>query len=400
MIPFYRPYLDKTELLAAIRPGPARDTFESTLAARVKARYAVAFAYGRSAIFAALKALSISQAAVIVPAYTCAIVAEAVLKTNNRPLFVDIDLADYNMSLRALKAALTPQTQAVIATHLYGYPTDVNQIRNILGTDQIPVIEDSASGLLTFSPGTAALQGDIGIYSFGPAKPLYTVQGGVAVTNSADLYQKLKAYREKEMGQLPGVIIAKRWANLLASYLVFNEPVYGLLHKAGVVGSQKQTGATEYETSPESMPADYATGYADFQARIGLVQLDKLDTILANRKALTNLYTRELSNITPLTPAPVVAGATYSYYTIRVKKRDAIGFSRQMLRKKIAVDTAYDYTLPALKPYLSFAKGSYPCAQQAAHQVVNLPNYPGLSQNKASYIAESVRQVLRDQNAG
>lgn len=214
MIPFYRPYLDGSELLAALRPGPGRSEFESALATRVGARYGVAFAYGRSAIMASLKALNISQADVIVPTYICIVVAEAVVMSDNRPVFVDINLADYNMDVQALKDTLTSQTQAVIAMHLYGYPTDVDAIRAVSGDDRVIIIEDCASGLLTFSPGTSELRGDIGVFSFGPAKPLYTVQGGVAVTNSLDLYNKIKAYRDREMSWLPITVWAKRFTQI------------------------------------------------------------------------------------------------------------------------------------------------------------------------------------------
>jgi perosamine synthetase len=393
VIPFYRPYLDRSELLAALRPGPERGEFESALAARVGARYGVAFAYGRSAIMACLKALNISGADVIVPAYTCAVVAEAVVMSDNRPVFADIDLADYNMDIHALKEALTPQTKAIIATHLYGYPTDLDAIRAAAGDDRVIIIEDCASGLLTFSPGTSELRGDIGVFSFGPAKPLYTVQGGVAVTNSLDLYEKIKAYRDREMSHLPITVWAKRWGRLVASYVMFNESVYGLLQQARLAGAQKRMQAGS-GSSPEKTPHDYTTAYTDFQGRVGLAQLEKLDTVLAKRRALAELYDRELRGVPGLSPAPIVAGATYSYYSLRVERRDEIDFRHRMLVKGIAVDHAYDYALPLLTPYQPYAKGEYPRAEQAAREVVNLPNYPGLSEAKARYIAECARYSI------
>jgi perosamine synthetase len=393
MIPFYRPYLDRSELLAVFRPGPGRNEFESALAARVGARYGVAFAYGRSAIMAASKALGISGADVIMPAYTCVVVAEAVVMSDNRPVFVDINPVDYNMDVQALKEALTPQARAIIATHLYGYPADVEAIRAATGDDRVIIIEDCASGLLTFSPGASELRGDIGIFSFGPAKPLYTVQGGVAVTNSFDLYNRLKTYRERKMCQLPTIVRAKRWARLFASYVAFNESVYGLLQRARLTGAQKRTQG-ETDSLPEETPSDYASAYTDFQARVGLAQLDKLDAVLAKRRALTELYDRELQGVPGLSPAPIIAGATYSYYTLQVERRDEIGFRNRMLAKGVAVDQAYDYAIPLLELYRPYARGKYPRAEQAARRAVNLPNYPGLSEAKARYIAKCVRHSV------
>lgn len=395
MIPFYRPYFDHSELLAALRPGGGRCKFESALAARVGAKYGIAFAYGRSGIIASLKALELGQAEVIMPAYTCLVMAQAVVASGNRPIFVDIDLADYNMDISAIKAALTPQTRAIVATHLYGYPTDVDAIRATAGDERVIVIEDCAQGLLTPFPGTAGLRGDIGLFSFGPNKQLSTIQGGVIVTNSLDLYEKIKAYRDKEASQISTKVWAKRWARLIASYLVFNKPVYGLLQRAGLIGwgSHDSDGANPLAAE---MPDDYATAYMDFQGRVGLVQLRKLDTVLARRRALAELYDRELRDLPGLSPAPIIAAATYSQYTLRITRRDEINFPLRMLTHGVSVDQAFDYALPYLKPYRSYARGEYPRAKQVAREVVNLPSYPNLSTADVQYIAEGARRSLQE----
>ncbi|MDH4137811.1 MAG: DegT/DnrJ/EryC1/StrS family aminotransferase, partial [Anaerolineae bacterium] len=233
MIRKYRPYLDLSDILAALRPGTGRNEFESAVAARVGARYAVAFAYGHSGAIASLKALGVTEAEVILPAYTCTVMADSVVASGNRPVFVDIDLADYNMGLDAMKATLTLQTRAIVATHMYGYPTNVDAIREAVGDERVLIIEDRALGLLTSTLGTTDLRGDIGLFSFGPNKHLFTVQGGVIATNSIDLYEKIKACRDREMDHLPAAVWIKRWMRLLFSYLPFGDSIslHGLLNK-------------------------------------------------------------------------------------------------------------------------------------------------------------------------
>jgi len=395
MLPFYRPYFDHSELLAALRPGGGSREFESALAARVGAKYGVAFAYGRTGLIAVLRALGISQAEVILPAYTCLVMAQAVVASGNRPVFVDIDLADYNMDISLLRTALTSQTRAVVATHLYGYPTDVDAIRATIGDDHTIVIEDCAQGLLTPFPGTTGLRGDIGLFSFGPNKQLSTIQGGVIVTDSSDLYAKILAYREGETQQAAIKVWARRWARLIGSYLVFNKPTYGLLQRAGIIGwgSRESDGVNP---SASEMPSDYATAYMGFQGRVGLAQLRKLDTVLTKRRALADVYDRELQGLSGLVPAPVVGGATYAQYTVRVSQRDEIDFPLRMLAHGVAVDQAYDYALPYLRPYRSYARGEYPCAEQVAREVVNLPIYPDLSAADARYVAGCTRRALKE----
>jgi perosamine synthetase len=396
MIPYYRPYYGWSELLAALETGTGRGEFESALAARVGARYAVAFAYGRSGAIAVLKALGLTHAEVILPAYTCEVMAEAVVATANRLAFVDINLGDYNMDVQALKRALTPQTRVVVATHLYGYPTDVDAIRAIVGDERVFILEDCAQGLLTFSPGTSQLRGDLGLFSCGPGKPICTVQGGAIVTNSYDLYEKISAYRDEEMNQSSVKVWAKRWAWLLASYLVFQKWPYGLMYRCRYRANVADNTYLRFDRSPDPLPSDVAVTYAHFQARIGLAQLRKLDGMLGKRRALATLYTQALSDVAAIHPAPLIEGATYSFYTLRVPRRDKIGFRKCMARYGISVDQSYDYALPYLRPYRSFAREEYPRALQAASEVVNLPNYPGLSLADARLVADCVRHCVEE----
>ncbi len=394
MIPYYRPYYDWAEVLAVLQFGTGRTAFESALAARVGARYGIAFAYGRSGVIAVLKSLELNQAEVILPAYTCEAMAKAVVACGNRPSFVDIRLNDYNMDVSQLKPALTPQTRVVVATHLFGYPVDVDAIRDIVSNERITILEDCAQGLLTFSPGTSKLRGDVGLYSFGPHKPLCTVQGGVVVTNSFDLYEKIKSYRDKEMNQFSATLWVKRFAWLLASYVVFRKWTYGLLYwyryRAKSVGGVRP----QIDFSPETLPTDLAIAYSDFQARIGLAQLRKLDVILAKRRALADMYDQELRDVPGISSAPIIDGATYTFYTMRVTRRDEINFRKRMAACGVNVDQAYDFALPYLKPYRSFAREAYRCALLASREVVNLPNYPGLSLTDARYVAECVRNCV------
>lgn len=396
MIHQYRPNFDWHELLMVLRPGIGRSELESALAARVGARYGIAFAYGRSSIVAACKVLGLAQAEVIVPAYTCSVVAEAVVISGNRPVFVDIDLADYNMDIRALKDALTSQTRAIIATHMYGYPADVAAIRAAAGDDRILIIEDAALlGPLNSGPGGTGLRGDMAFFSFSPGKHLYAVRGGIVVTNSADLYEKLRAYRDKEMNGLPWKVWAKRLARFMTGYMMLNAPMFEVWNKINQTGPM-QRARDRLGLAQVEMPDDYATSLADFQGRVGLAQLRKFDAILARHRAWAESYDRELRDVPGVRLAPIIAGATYSHYALRVERRDEIGFRQRMRAKGIEVGTAFIHVVPYMKPYQPYAKGTYPRAEQAAREVVNLPNYPGLSAANVQYIAESTRCSLQE----
>lgn len=124
------------------------------------------------------------------------------------------------------------------------------------------------------------------------------------------------------------------------------------------------------------------------------MQLRKVDSILAKRRALARLYDHELHDLAGICPAPLVDNATYAYYTLRVSGRDEIDFKRRMISRGVSVDKVYDYALPYLAPYRPLARGAYPRATQAASEVVNLPCYPDLQEAQARYIAACVRDCV------
>jgi dTDP-4-amino-4,6-dideoxygalactose transaminase len=324
------------------------------------------------------------------------VVVHAVVASGNRPKFVDIDLVDYNMDLRALKRALTPHTGAVVATHMYGYPTDVDAIRAAVGDEKVIIVEDSAQSIHLLSSESGGLRGDLGLFSFGPGKPLSTFEGGVVVTNSSNFYEKIKAYRDKEMNRPLFKAQVKRWARFLVSYKLFRRGIYALWHqnRTKLIGSIDP----EFNLTPDYMPDDMAMAYPDFQARLGLVQLSKLDLILARRRALARLYDYNLHGLMGICPAPLVENATYAFYTLRVSNRDKIGFRQHMVSRGVAVGRTYNYVLPHLKPWRPFASETYPRAAQAAREVVNLPCYPGLQEAQARYISACVREFANEIN--
>ena len=133
MTPRFKPALGWSELLALFKfKRGAVKKFEQAFARKFEAVDAVSFPYGRSAQWAFFKALGIEGAEVIMPSYTCSVVAHAVSLSGNTPRFVDIDLYDYNMNLDLAETLITPKTRAVIATHTFGYPQDLDRLEKMV----------------------------------------------------------------------------------------------------------------------------------------------------------------------------------------------------------------------------------------------------------------------------
>lgn len=394
MIPFYRPYLNQDELLAALRAKNGREEFERAVANQMGAKFGIAFAYGRVGLFATLKALNIQESEIILTAYTCVVMAQSIVISGNQPVFVDINLTDYNMDLDLLPRALTSKTKMIIATHMYGYQSDVNAIRTMVNDESILIVEDCAQKVFSPWQTNSQLQGDIGLCSFGLNKELSTVQGGIILTNSADLYQKIKSYRDQTLNEQIFRVWIKRWLRFFANYLVYQKMVYGVLHKINVVGLKNRLDETS-DFNPAKLPSDFNTAFFGFQGRIGLAQLKKFRRILDKRHAIAQFYNQKLEQEPGIICPPLTSDANLSYYTLRIPKRDEIKFRHQLLVKGVAVDETYEYSLPYLKPYRIYARTNYPNSLEAAHQVVNLPIYPDLSITQIKYIVASIRSILQ-----
>lgn len=401
MIPKTRPNLSAVDILSILRPGTTQRDFEEATAAQSGARHGLSFAYAHAGFFALLKAMRVTEAEVIIPAYTCRVMPEVILATGNVPVFVDIDLADYNMNLSALKSAVTSKTRVIVATHMFGYPVDVDAIREIANSKRIVVVEDAALTFPRSMRDLGGLRGDVGLFSFGPGKPLFTIRGGVIITNDTMLYEKIGSYRDREMYHLLPRELVKRWALLTIHYLRSRHSIYSIVQQTNLskdtilnLTSRFRQAGQDDDTPTSLLPGDYSSRYARFQARIGLAQLRKSDVIVSQRRILAKLYDEGLHGIPELTPAPIVEGASYSLYTVRVRDRDSIGFRQKMRRKGIETGHTFNYALPNLERYRPYAQFPYSCAEQASQEVVNLPTYTDLTETQVRYIVSSARQIV------
>ncbi|HEO63725.1 MAG TPA: DegT/DnrJ/EryC1/StrS family aminotransferase, partial [Candidatus Omnitrophica bacterium] len=177
--------------------------FESEFASYCGVKYAVGVNSGTDALRLALLSLGIkAQEEVIVPAFTYIATAMAVSYTGARPVFCDINEEDYNIDLNDLKKKITPKTKAIIPVHLYGQPADMPEILKIASEYNLKVIEDSAQahGAAIYCGSELKMAGslsDLGCFSFYPTKNLGCYgDGGIVVTDSEDLYDKLLKLRD------------------------------------------------------------------------------------------------------------------------------------------------------------------------------------------------------------
>jgi len=240
--------------------GPRVAEFERAFADYVGAEHAVAVSSCTTALHLALLALGIrSGDEVICPSFSFIASANCIVHAGGRPVFVDIDPDTYNLDPQRIEEAITPQTRAVLAVHQIGLPAALDEILSIAERHGLPVVEDAACAIGSEYHGrrVGAPHSVMACFSFHPRKILTTGEGGMITTANADLAARLRGLRQHAMSLSDA-------ARHTARQVVFE--------RYDEVG--------------------YNYRMTDLQAAIGLVQLGRLDGLLARRRYLADRYSK------------------------------------------------------------------------------------------------------------
>ncbi|HRH23862.1 MAG TPA: DegT/DnrJ/EryC1/StrS family aminotransferase, partial [Candidatus Magasanikbacteria bacterium] len=156
------------------------------------------FDSGRSALEISLKTLGIGEGdEVIVQAYTCVVVVNAIKWVGAIPVYVDVR-PDFNIDVEKIKPKITPKTKAIIAQHTFGIPCEIDRIVHIARENGLAVIEDAAHVIEGEYKGKKlGTYGDIGMFSFGSDKPISCGRGGALITTNDAIGEKIGAEYEK-----------------------------------------------------------------------------------------------------------------------------------------------------------------------------------------------------------
>lgn len=392
IIPRYHPYLDFEEIKSLFDSTEnVVQKFEKNFAKLVGSKYAVTFSHGRSALYCILKSLNIEKKEILIPSYTCGIVPSVIIDSGNIIRFTDISMKDYNMVVDDAIKKISKKTKAVVPVHTYGYPVDIKYLTQRIPKD-VYIIEDAALALLSKNTGK---YGDITFYSLDILKQLYTSGGGIATTNNKEIYEKLKWYISKNLKRNTTVNELKKLLKIFSFYLLFNRfffKAYDIIDRH-IVNKLYSGYMNQFQAV---FLNDFLFDFCQTQAKVGLIQLNKAHDIIKKTAKIAKFYTDELSTVNNIELPPLIDGATYSKYTIRVKKRDE--FKKTMEKKGIYVNNLWPYSIaynPKYKKYLN--NGKFKNSLLAAHQVINLPNYPSLYDHTESleFIVDTIKKYSK-----
>jgi len=214
MIPINKPWLgtdEKSEILSVLDDGiltsAAKDggkrvrDFEFELRNFLNVKHVVAVNSGTSALYAALLAADIKKDdEILLPSFTFVATANSVAALGARPVFVDINTKDYTLDISDLKSKITTKSKAIIPVHLYGHPSDIDEIVEIASKYSLDVIEDACQSVgSTYKHKQTGTIGLMGCFSMYASKVLTCGEGGAVATNIDDIAEKLKMIRNHGM---------------------------------------------------------------------------------------------------------------------------------------------------------------------------------------------------------
>lgn len=397
VVPDTRAIVERCRARGELVQGPAIRAFERTCAAQVGTLDGVSASFGRMALYYILRALDLPAGGeVIVPALTFWVVPEIVRVAGFTPVFADVDPRTFTLDPASFERAITGRTVAVIPTHLYGLPCDMDAIGEIAARERAAVIEDCAHALGARWRGRhVGTFGDAAFFSFQTLKPLNTYGGGLAIARDPQVLARIRAQAEAE--PWPSIDRVERRLRLGAAQRTFSRPgvftctAYPALLVAMLWKARPDVYLWEKIRSLSPLPDDYRERYTNVQAALGLAGLRRLAAWTNATQRHARLMDESLRNVpgveTPYVPEP--AEHVYYQYCVYTPERDRV--VRRALLRGVDVETLHVDVCSTLSLFGS--QPPMPGAERAAH-AIQLPVYASLRRERARRVAARIRRIL------
>lgn len=340
--------------------GPAVQDFENSLSEYLGGAYLIPCANGTDALQIAMMALNLEVGdEVIVPSFTYVATAEVIGLLNLKPVMVDVDPNNFNITCSAIKNAISPRTKAIVPVHLFGQCADMESILALARENNLYVIEDTAQAIgaeYTFSDGTvkkAGTMGDIGCTSFFPSKNLGCYgDGGAIYTLDKQLAEKIR---------------------MIANH----GQVKKYVHKYIGVNSRLDS----------------------IQAAILTVKLKYLDQYCNERRKAADLYDTLLSKIDEIQTPIRESFSTHVFhqYTLIVKNGKRDDLKKFLEGQGIPAMIYYPVPLNEQEAYakIGLVSGSLKETENLCNSVLSLPMHTELNEDQQKFIALQIEYFFK-----
>jgi len=334
---------------------------------------------GRVALFAALTSMGVKKGdEVILPAYTCVVVPNAILYLGAIPIYVDISEDDYNLDISKLENAITSKTKVIICQNTFGLSTNLEQILRIAKKNNIFTIEDCTHGFGGYYDGKPnGSFCDAAYFSTQWNKPISTGIGGILLVNNKQLLDGVIKLESKKIK--PTIVDTISLSLLLLSRKLFinKYSYYKMVNLYRILGKYKVViGSSEgAEITSIEMPVKYFKDMSNIQMIIGTKNIVTLKEINERRKNNSIIYTQFLKNNgKKFVAEKYFENHLFLKYPLIVKNRDL--FIERANKENIILGDWFNSPIHPIKKNLhlwQFEPELFPIAMEVSKKIVNLP---------------------------
>jgi perosamine synthetase len=338
--------------------GPYVQRFERRFTRFVRGEFGIATSSGTAALHVALAALEVGPGdEVIVPDFTMVACLDAVLYTGASPVLVDVDPGTWTLDVDLTEQAVTPRTKAIMPVHVYGHPVDMDPLRRVAQRHRLAIVEDAAEAHGSEYRGTpVGALGDLGCFSFYSNKIIATGEGGMVVTRSARLAEKVERLHE----------------------LAYESESRNYRH-TGVGFNYRLT---------------------DLQAAVGLAQLDRLREFVRHRRRCARIYREVLESVEGVELQAEASWAKSAYWTFTIllkggsTQRDQV--AAELLRQRVGSRVAFwPLHRQSFVAKRGLSEGRFEVSDRLGEGGLTLPFGNGITEETVSEVAHAVRSAAR-----
>ena len=373
-IPLYKIFTDDEDVNAITKVikrgtewaiGPEIEEFENAIKNYVNVDYCLTLNSGTSALHATFLAYNLGKNdQIVVPSFSFISTANAVRFVGATPVFADIEEKTLGLDPKDVENKITNLTKAIVPMDYGGQSCDIIKLKQVAENHKIPLIEDAAEGLgSTIKGEKVGSLADSAIFSFCGNKVLTTGEGGAIVTNSKEIFEKVKLIRSH--GRVDNI-----------SY--FNNP-----------------------SDPTYLQLGYNWRMSSITAALGITQISKLDKIIKMRQLNADYISKRLKKINSI-KTPEISDEfnhIFQMYTIRLssqKIRD--GLHKHLLEKKIFSKVYFNpiHLTTSFKENFKTKKGMLPVTEKISETILTLPLYPNMTNDEKDYLIESIIEFFEN----
>jgi len=354
--------------------GETVELFEKRLAGFLGAKEAVAVSSGTAALDLAVKSLNLPAGSeAITTPFTFIATPNSIIYNNAKPVFADIEERTMLISPEEIRKKITPKTRAILPVHIAGQPCGMDEIGEIAEENGLDVVEDAAHAFgAEYRGKKIGSLSRLTCFSTHPVKHITTGEGGIITTNDSGLAERLRSLRS---------------------------------HGINTTISEKDGGKKRLFYDMRELGRNYRM--TDFQAALGLGQMNKIKRFLGRRERYAKIYSKGLAGIDGIELPFVKPGIKHAWHIYTIKVKPQFGISRDRLIEVLrAENIGASFHYPLIFQHSFYTekfrhwKGGFPSAERACSEVLTLPLFPKMAKGDVLDVINAVKKIAEYYGGG